>query len=934
MTKKTVYKVVFRGKILPKHKQGQVVDNIHRITKIPKQVIEKKFFSGKNVVIRHADTEEYAKSLQKIFYEAGIETSIETQSSSADEDSSTNTLADASYQQLSIENDQGTINKSLIKRVPVFVILVLGLLVSLFFLFYPKTQDKDLSTSTTAKIIKDSKKSLTVAENKPITKKTSVKSDRHEFFIQINNRQEHKRLTRFITYLNASESINNLILATIKNNTFISSTSPAYLFSYNQFKGALLPTDTLADKRLFNSIRDQLNNHNKLLNSYCAIEKFNLIISDDFFLIITSDQNNISATELRDSLNSMSRTHFPRKDSEVEAFNFYYLWNDSRTDADSLTVQATQEGFTIKATGQIQQTNKEILNYLGIQEASRLSTDILINNELQSLFDLTQLMIGQTYLQETTLTSSESFIPQVITDIIPSSGQLKLKPYNNNLEPEFQSQWQSGPFAMAINQIIFDKNVIIELQARGQNIPNLIEYSRQASMIPHTVYNRQNKNILDCKIKTSKSLFQDSAGQQDAFIGDDFISYYASSSTLPVQLKSGYDLYDAYKLEGSIHLNLAENIKKKRLNPNKQYSFFRFKHFSLLVEVINTKTIHYQVFGNDSYFLTIRASNKQGQYLATSNYNPIFTKNETIQVKQEFEREFDSLTILYSSKITPLKYDFSLKPELPTSQAQTIDRIKSTEPEIYNSLSNLSLPVDNAINDVPVWLGDKIKSVTVSPFNIALYLAETEVKKVIDNKLDAIINIKTADTGLINLNLTAVQLKLKKAEQIIFNEFLSFNKKIFNSVENLKKPQNPGVTDHLDNNFDSYLDNNTAIKIARSDIEKIQGEILVRLPTEIKKIEREFSTSSISTIKIDDLLIMPVRISRQKIDFRITGAIEKLVQLNLYNNQKQVISDPIEFRQTDNNEAILSLTYSDKIDQIQLYLSKKSIQKEFIFNFN
>ena len=216
MTEITVYKVVFRGIILPGYKQEQVIDNIHKITKIPREVIEKKFFSGKNVVIRHADTTEYAKRLQQIFSEAGIETSIEAQSTLADENLTDNTYTEDS-QQPSIDAQRSADNKTVRKLLPLLVVLIIGLIATLgYILLLPKLQEKGVSISESTIVNRDYKKSITVTGKVSDSKLKVGISEPLEFFIQINNRQEHTKLAKFLTYLNARQSINELILASIK----------------------------------------------------------------------------------------------------------------------------------------------------------------------------------------------------------------------------------------------------------------------------------------------------------------------------------------------------------------------------------------------------------------------------------------------------------------------------------------------------------------------------------------------------------------------------------------------------------------------------------------------------------------------------------------------------------------------------------------------
>ncbi|MCP3851874.1 MAG: hypothetical protein GY694_16815 [Gammaproteobacteria bacterium] len=70
------YKVVFKGKLLPGFDKARVVANIVQLTKLPPEKIEKKFFSGKVVIIRRAHDKPHAQKLQQLFTKAGLEVFI------------------------------------------------------------------------------------------------------------------------------------------------------------------------------------------------------------------------------------------------------------------------------------------------------------------------------------------------------------------------------------------------------------------------------------------------------------------------------------------------------------------------------------------------------------------------------------------------------------------------------------------------------------------------------------------------------------------------------------------------------------------------------------------------------------------------------------------------------------------------------------------
>ena len=70
------YKVVFKGNVLEGFTKEQVVANIAKLTKLPSEKIQKKFFSGKAVIIRRAHDETHAQKLQQLFTNAGLEVVI------------------------------------------------------------------------------------------------------------------------------------------------------------------------------------------------------------------------------------------------------------------------------------------------------------------------------------------------------------------------------------------------------------------------------------------------------------------------------------------------------------------------------------------------------------------------------------------------------------------------------------------------------------------------------------------------------------------------------------------------------------------------------------------------------------------------------------------------------------------------------------------
>ena len=114
---------------------------ILNLTKIPVEIITRKFFSGKTVVIRHAEDRDYAEKLQTTFTEAGIQTTIEE---IAINENSSNTDDDF-YNDF---NEQKS-NKNLIAKI---VITLIAGITTIFF-FFP-SEEKSIPPYNSKSLIK------------------------------------------------------------------------------------------------------------------------------------------------------------------------------------------------------------------------------------------------------------------------------------------------------------------------------------------------------------------------------------------------------------------------------------------------------------------------------------------------------------------------------------------------------------------------------------------------------------------------------------------------------------------------------------------------------------------------------------------------------------------------------------------------------------
>ena len=247
----TVFKVLFRGVILSGFDKVDVIKNVHDITRIPETVITRKFFSGKTVVIRHADTQEYATRLQKTFAQAGIETYIEELLTAPDSSDSDEDLEDYN------EEVPAKTRSSALWFKPVILLLAIIAGVGLAFLggFFDHTQTDKKIPVIKDKSLKKNTSDLK-SELKNELKADSIKVKEQEFsaktpsktipepdvkllfsqsdikqYIKITHPKELVWLKQFIKLFKLSENQKNAINELVEQNINVSRQTPLFLFS-------------------------------------------------------------------------------------------------------------------------------------------------------------------------------------------------------------------------------------------------------------------------------------------------------------------------------------------------------------------------------------------------------------------------------------------------------------------------------------------------------------------------------------------------------------------------------------------------------------------------------------------------------------------------------------------------------------------------------
>lgn len=960
MDNNKIYKVLFKGKILPGFDKEAVIENVYKITRIPKDVIKRKFFSGKTVVIRRADSQEYAGRLQKTFAQAGIETYIDEIIETVNNNNEENTLTSEEIDWEPQQAVQDTTQKDDTQPKPVskpqpktttkkFAIIgTAAFVLAVIFVYFLLSSPEPDTMQTSRNQVADIKGPVTTPTPRPFFRAKQING-----LIKITDPVELSRLQRFLPLFNINSEYFAALRQYLNLDDSISNTNPLYIFMSNEHKGILFNSKSELDITSLKQLQVQLDvitSKNQIEPNCVKSDAFNVYLTKQSILLSSFHLNKADHTthghlikDISDALIKLAHLFVPSQDKDRATFNFYYhdhIFSDPAIAAQGkqsfnkklLLLSANDKKYWFTPTTNLHQSATNLLTHLGINPKQ---PQVVSSLPTKDLYDLSLLLINQPLYKPLSENDSTSdFVQEKSISIKPSFKSSDIKNYEKNLDIEFNPQWQSGPFAIVTNNYQFNKNLKIELLAKGQNIANLMEYSQKARLTIQGVYNNKKENILlnDCKT-VSESYFRDSDGEQEAYIDDDFVTFHATTTTKMINIKPGNLIEDVSEIAGEIQLNLPGKILHKALDNPKQINFNRFEHFTIVTKIDKKDRINVQLLGDKDYFLTLRAYNQAGVTLETVNLTAFRPNNGTLhQYQQTFAGPIHSIKIFYTNKKESLTYPFTLKPDIIVASRPL--RVDDSEPEPFNGSSwNQNDLGNNLLTDNPHWLGKRISAINLSPFYVSIFLQQglpselpsgnnvaASKKPVASNKRDAVINIKTAINPLISQNLTAVKVTLKDGSTTLLNDYISFTEKeFFSDNSDILKPE-------------VYYNSNSAFQFVPTDKKTIHGILDLSLPTEFKSHTSKFLSPG-QVIKIGDILLRPIKVSRQQVQFEIKGNIDNLVQVRLYNSANKIISEALEMKRLQKNKALLTLLYNDKVETIKLIFAQSTSKKEYPFSF-
>ncbi len=930
------YKVVFKGRLLNGFSKETVVENISRLTKIPEQKIQQKFFSGKAVIIRRAHDEAHAQKLQQLFTGAGLEVIIL-------KDRLPDTQADKPQNQQKKPNYQ---KKSRTLLVSVIVLLILAAIGVYLWLQYHRQ--------------------LEVPQQ--ITSIESSLANKQLIFLAYAN---YKRLNTLEKYLvndpGALPGIDSDLFDHLKKSAIVpeKTLSHVLMASYLQDKKVvthifLLGQFPVAAVTKFlqkyyqgkvingagNRIRiAQINplNCKPLAYKEVLVEPNRIIISSDgeldnmieILAKAPGQQTDVSGWDKYRSDKLLALALFqPEQSSELSSGIMSEVVKDmahknpavqslfaglgvqllpaaglvdirlNSSDQKWLANMYTEFLQQIKAMKKKSKGLKSVrtlLNKVSIeQEEGQLELNLLLDEELKSSVQRSvNDFIDIFFLMD---------VQQVKGTPVPSKEKINDKPVqyraqlDKNQLPSFKPQydqffkpfWQEGPFALSIEKLLLEKDqIVLQLRGKGQNIDNA--GNKQARIRIIAVENEQGKNVMAnaaChKTASPDDYFSYSDAAKTAFVNNRPITYHELELRKKIRLKKGLDFSTVRTLKAEIDLNLptrTEIVSFAKPAVNKEISKYGSR---IIFKPSADDILIYTISGNGQRILAIRAQNKKHQYLSNSSVSSmtnLFGSGRS--VTQNVQGNIAFVEVVYARAIEHLVYPVSMSkfpPYAADGQWQyPLEAVKLSSLARWNNLyqdyPSITLEAQNR------WYGKRLAIWHEGPFNLGLYALKTSRYFGTTGRIllrtpviDELRHNFSALEVVINNSLKKKPLKDDKANNSQSGFYLLEAKGYYLNGEFVLDRNKPYM--------DTTIDFKLPYKNEKKPLTAIEGEIIVHLP--LSKHNSSFSDLNIGALWEDEgVKVRLVRLSNTIMGFEVSGSKDRLLHISLLDKDNNRIS--------------------------------------------
>ena len=718
-----MYKVIFKGRLREGFSRETVIDNIARLTKIPEQKVQQKFFSGKAVIIRRAHDLAHAQKLQQLFAQAGLEVII------LKDETVKIAQQKLAEQLLAAKDSKKKHRKSAKTRLtvsPAVLVVLAVFAIGCYFWNQFHTRfavpesivqiEQSLASEPLVFLAYANYQRLNIIKKAFIDDPQALPALEPDFFEQLKK-----------SGIDPDSSLTHILIAAYPVDDKL--VTPVFLlgqFSVPDVRQFLRknynakPLNGTANRMRI----VQLSPVNCRTKSYkeVLIEAGRIIIAPDGQLdnVLASLQaGNTPQAELRTDLSGwesyqsdklLAMALFkPQQGSQLASGMVSVISKDiagKNTALDSIYAGLSVESLPpivdmdlrlnsqdeqwltdsyrefieqrkkmqLKSKGlagvqtlldkvSIEQKAEALDIHLQVDKQLKESLAISVNDFMNTFFamDIRQADSTATDVQRKTVQEKIASSPIKYYARIDSS---QLKPFNKQYDRFFNPLWQQGPFALTIEEILLDKDqIVLQLRGKGQNIPN--SSNRQAWIRIVAVEDRQGNNVLantGCHRTPAIDDYFSSFGQaRTAFINNKTVQYNELELRKKVHLKKGLDFAALKALKAEINLNLAVRTEAVSFRKNNENKVLSRYGSRILFKPSADNVLSYSISGDEQRILSVRALNDKHQYLSGASRSSMTNLfGSGRSVTQNFHGKIDTIEVIYASETKHLVYPLSI----------------------------------------------------------------------------------------------------------------------------------------------------------------------------------------------------------------------------------------------------------------------------------
>lgn len=940
------YKVVFRGNLIDGFSKADVIANVARLTKIDKEKIEKKFFSGKAVIIRRAHDQAHAQKLQQLFTKAGLEVMIlkDARKSEAQVETSNSEEKAKKVIEKEIKKTLKTVKN---RRRPIMIVALGVVFISILIYLWNQF---NISVETPKPVLKIEQ----ALANESLIFLSHINVERilslHDYFVDDPNALPGTQSTLYNKLkksgIDPQNTIQQVVIASyIKNKQAITHNillgnfpvKAVKQFLLNHYYGELIPETGFIRVKIaeLDPVSCEKSHFKEV-----AIEPNRILIATDGHLdelieLLDKEQGNATdlthwaayrndkllsmalfkpdeGTKLTSGMNRMIASGLIQKNKSVDSlFAGVGMQLIPPSGLVGISLNSSDDAWLKKTYSQIETQLKKmkgdtqgldslqvLLDKISVSENNdQLLVELQLDGDLKqsietSIKELAAQMMsfGPPASEQLASAKVTEKINAQATQYLPELQSSQLGAFNVQLDQLFKPAWVDGPFAVAVDELLMEKNqIVFQLRAKGQNIANMGNHQAKLNIV--AVQDKNGVNVLEQEkcgrpIEQKDAFFGSWGGIKTSYVNNQPVKYSEIEAKQKVKVKPDVQFSQLQSVQAEVELHLAKKTQTEIFAKPEKNKVLSAYDSRLFFKPSSGNTLSYTISGDEKRILAVRALNQKKQYLSSASRSSMDNLwGSGRSVSQDFQGNIAFIEVVYATEFEKITYPVSINKFPPYYSDNNwrydpapIKIISADEwDERYHDLSALDIIQENN------WQGKQQAKWHKGPFNLALFGLKYSKHWGTRGQL----TIKTPVIDELQNNLSVLEIFLEypqKADNGDMGQSWFYQLKpkgYYMNGEFVADQNKPYMAGQLSFNLPASK--------SKSMPDEIKGEIIVHLP--IAKNRSTHRNLTIGSVWEDvGVAVKIVRLANNVIEFDVSGNRERLLQITLLDHENRRIS--------------------------------------------